>query len=119
VRVSRVMAAAVLSTAGVFAFSAPASAADVQGISNSSGDYAKWVASTDRLTVCDNSQNNGTAMAILQVVGGGQWQLFDSNGAQSGCSTAGPLNVDNTKAGILYICTNSSASSCASRSVDL
>ena len=114
-RVLRTTAAVITAIGATFAFATPATAASVPNGS----DTASWNPSTDILSVCDGSSGNGTAMAVLQVIGGSQWTLFDSNGAQPGCSSAGPLSVNDSKSGILSICTNSSATNCRSTAVDL
>jgi hypothetical protein len=106
VRALRVILVAIMSVAGIFAFASPASAT-TYGITNSAGDTAYWNASTNVLTSCDGSSGNGTAMAILQVINGRSWEIFDDNGAQPGCHSSGSLSVDETKNANLYICTNS------------
>jgi hypothetical protein len=108
-RVSRVILVAGMSLAGVLAFTTPASATTWY-VSDASGDSATYDSASNMLTVCDHTAGNGTAMATLNVNGGnyGHWTLFDSNGAEAPCKTAGPLSVDDSKSGILYICNNSS-----------
>jgi hypothetical protein len=106
-RLSRVIVVAGMSLAGIFAFTAPASATTYFQ-QDASGDYATYDSATNVLTVCDHTAGNGTAMATLNVNSGGVWTLFDSNGAQNPCKSSGSLSVDDSKSGILYICNNSS-----------
>ena len=73
------------------------------------GDYARWNSDTNMLTVCDVDPQEGVAKAILTVDGGGVWTKYDDNGAQPGCGVAGPLNVDDSKYGYVYICANNSS----------
>jgi hypothetical protein len=101
-----------------FAFAAPASAT-TYSVTNPAGDVARWNSDTNILTVCDNSSGNGTAKAVLSVIGGNTWQLFDSNGAQAGCASAGPLSVDETKSANLYVCASASSSCYGIGPVDL
>lgn len=106
-RASKTVAVFVASVTAVFAFAAPASATTTR-IYGSGGDYAEWNSDSNYLTVCDSSSGNGTAKAVLSVTGGNTWQKFDDNGANAGCGVAGPLSVDDTKTGTLYICTTNS-----------
>jgi|ERR1700741_1446508 len=97
----------------VFALSAPASAADQHRATHPvTGDWAQWNSATNNLTVCDQSTGNGTAMAILEVIGGNVKTLFDNNGAQPGCGFDGNLNVDDTKSAYVWVCTDGSATNC-------
>jgi hypothetical protein len=113
----RMFLAAVASIAGVLTFAVPA---DASPLSITIGlDTASWDPATNILKVCDGTTGDGTAMALLAVYGGGQWRLFDDNGAQPGCNSAGPLSVDETKSATLYICTNSACESYKYRTVPL
>jgi len=105
-RLSRVIVVAGMSLAAIFACAPPASAT-TWFLEDASGDTATYDNVTNILTVCDHTAGNGTAEALLHVNGGNTWTLFDNNGAQSGCGTAGPLSVDDSKSGILYLCNNS------------
>lgn len=109
--------AAVASLAVVFAYMAPADASPITVTIGT--DSASWDPATNMLRVCDGSTGNGTSMALLAVFDGGQWRLFDDNGAQPGCNSAGPLSVDETKNATLYICTDSSCAAYKSRIVPL
>lgn len=105
-RALRVAVVAIMSLVSIFAFASPASAT-TYSITNSAGDTAYWNSSTNVLTSCDGSFNNGTAMAILQVINGRSWEILDDNGAQPGCHSSGSLSVDETKKANLFICTSS------------
>ena len=102
-RVLRIMTAVVVAMAGTLALQSPASALTNYVLTHPDGDKAYWHSGTNMLTVCDNSPNNGTALAHLAGNGGGLWRLYDSNGAQPGCTTAGPLNVSDGNFGTLYL----------------
>lgn len=103
-RILRVVLIVVLSSLGTAVFLTPASATPpFVLIYSGTGDQAFWYPDTNILKVCDYSDGNGTAGTTLDVIGGGAWQIYDANGARSGCGTAGPLNVDETKQGRLYL----------------
>jgi hypothetical protein len=104
-RFSRMIVVAVMSLAAIFAFAPPASAT-TWFLEDTSGDTATYDSGANILTVCDHTAGNGTAEALLHVNGGNTWSLFDSNGAQAPCASAGPLSVDDSKSGILYLCNN-------------
>ena len=104
--------------AGTFAFATPAFATTYT-VTSPVGDWARWNSDTNVLTVCDNSSGNGTATARLEVIGGNTWTKSDGNGAQPGCSTAGPLSVDESKSAYLYICTTASGPCYGTGPVDL
>ncbi|HEX8079005.1 MAG TPA: hypothetical protein VF557_02215 [Jatrophihabitans sp.] len=108
----KMMVALIASLAGLFVLSSPAAAADPYRFDHlNSGDYVLWNAETNTLAACDKSSGNGTAMAMLEVVGGTTKQVIDGNGAQPGCGSA-TFYVDETKYAYLWICTNPSMSSC-------
>jgi hypothetical protein len=113
-RLSRTIVVAAGVVVSFFVSAAPASATSYS-LSNHGGDWATYNSTSNMLTVCDRSPGNGTAEALLHVDGGNTWILFDSNGAQGSCATAGPLSVNDSKAGILYLCQNASpgAPACA------
>lgn len=108
----KMVVALIASFAGLFVFSSPAAASNPTVTHPITGDYAVWYSGTNTLAVCDKSIGNGTAMAILEVLGGSTKHIFDGNGAASPCHNTGQLNVDDTKYAYLHICTNSSMSSC-------
>lgn len=95
----------------VIATAAPASAAEIK-VQNGFGDFTRYDNVANTLRVCDNSVGNGTAKGYLVVIGGNIWDLTDGNGNQDPCANAGPLSVDNTKTGYLWICENPSAPVC-------
>jgi hypothetical protein len=122
VRSSRLICVISATIAGLLLFASPASA----GVGASSvisaqhphtGDTAYYDNSANILYACDHSQANGTARAILQVIDGNTKQVFDNDGAQGGCNSVGPLNVNNTKRAYLFICANATDSTCY-RTVD-
>lgn len=91
---------------------APASADVKHRVDHPNGDWAQWNSTTNNLTVCDQTGGNGTAMAILDIIGGTDRTLFDTNGAQPGCGFAGDLSVDDSKSANVIICANASATVC-------
>jgi hypothetical protein len=112
-RAIKTVVIAIASIAALLISSAPASADVTYRLTHpGTGDWAQWNATTNSLTVCDQSNGNGTARTILEVIGGVQKQLFDGNGAQAGCGFDGHLNVDDTKSAYLWICASASDSSC-------
>lgn len=108
-RALKMIVALVASIAGLFIFSSPAAATTYRLDHPYNADYALWNEDTNTLVVCDNSSGNGTAVAILDVIGGTTKHVFDGNGAQAGCGSTGSLNVDETKSAYLWICANSTA----------
>lgn len=108
-RALRMMVALFAALAGLFVLSSPAAAVTYRWDHPYNADYALWNPDTNTLVVCDNSSGNGTAVAILDIVGGTTKHVFDGNGAQSGCGSTGPLYVDETKSAYLWICANSTA----------
>jgi len=107
-RALRVTGAVIATVAATFAFATPASATPYS-ITNSIGDQARWNPDTNVLTACDNAAGNGTAKAKLVVSGGNIHQVFDGNGAVSGCDSV-TLNVNESSYGYLYVCTSDSGS---------
>jgi hypothetical protein len=107
-RLLRTVGAIVTALAATFTFATPAFGLTYPATSPA-GDKAYWNSDQDILTICDYTPRNGTANAILTVVGGGTWQLFDTNGAQSPCESSGKLSVADLKTAYLYACTNASS----------
>jgi hypothetical protein len=100
-----------MSTVGIVTSAASASAASMIAM-HPNGDFARWDQASNVMTVCDQSQANGTAKGILQVVTGNTKELFDTNGAQPGCNVIGPLNVDDNKQAYLSVCPDGSGYNC-------
>ncbi|MEU4739220.1 hypothetical protein AB0G02_01995 [Actinosynnema sp. NPDC023658] len=120
-RAFRLISAIAITIAGLLSFSSPASAGTLTVYSAqhvNTGDIAYYDNSSNVLTACDYSAANGTARAVLVVINGSTKEVYDSNGAQSGCGSVGPLNVDNSKRAYLYICANDSGSTCYRRVED-
>ncbi len=111
----RLVFAIMAAIVGLVLFASPASAgvSASEWITIQNGpDVAEYDSYYNILTVCDESGENGTARAILDVVNGNTKELYDTNGAAGGCAHVGPLNVDNSKRAHLSICTNSNDSTC-------
>mgnify|MGYP006191324215 CR=1 FL=1 len=120
-RAFRLISATAIVFAGLLSFSSPASAEVLSVITvthPNTGDSAGYDNSANVLAVCDNSTANGTARAVLEVINGTTKQVYDSNGAQAGCASIGPLNVDEWKRAYLYICANDSNNTCYRTTAD-
>ncbi|GAA3463412.1 hypothetical protein ACFFSW_00725 [Saccharothrix longispora] len=100
--------------AALLGFSTTASAVVYQTVSNRFGDMAGWEPVGNRMLVCDNSRQNGTAVGILEVIGGNTHVLIDGNGAPDPCEYRG-FNVDDSKRANLWVCTNSTRNDCSIR----
>jgi len=107
-RLSRTLFVATLSVIAALTFTSPASAAEAKIRNDITGDFTKYDTATKMLRVCDNSSANGTAMGMLEVIGGNTVTLFDNNGKPEPCGNDGPLGVDTTKSARLWICTTGS-----------
>lgn len=117
-RAFRLISAIAITVAGLLSFSSPVSAG-VLTVYTAEHDYthdeARYDNSSNILIACDHSPANGTARAVLVVINGSTKEVYDTNGAQSGCGSIGPLNVDNSKRAYLYICANDNDSTCYRR----
>lgn len=102
----------VLFTAGLAVFAAGPASATTKSVSLADGDTAYYNNATNVLTACDNSPGNGVTRAQLKMWTGNIWQLYDANGAQPGCSSSGPLSVDNSQKAWLIVCPDSSGVNC-------
>ena len=106
----RTLLAGAFCVAAVLASTAPASADTTYKWQNdATNDFVLYNATTNSLRVCDNSAGNGTAVGILEVIGGNTKTVFDTNGNQDPCANTGTLGVDDSKSAYLWICANGSA----------
>lgn len=97
---------------GVVASTYTASA-DTPNVRDSVNDEARYNQTTNTLSICDGSDRNGTAKAILMVIGGNTKEVFDTNGANGGCGSTGRLGVDDNKQAYLFACPDASGNNCS------